>query len=429
MKPLRVGVAGLGTVGAGVLKLLEDNGTEISARCGRAITVTAVSARDRGRDRGVDLTPYEWHDDAVALATAPDVDVVVELIGGSEGVAKDLAEAAIAGGKSFVTANKALIARHGTALARAAEEAGSTLRFEAAVAGGVPIISALQDGLAANRRDYVFGIFNGTCNYILTEMESSGRDFDEVLREAQEKGYAEADPSFDVDGVDTAHKLAILTALALGAEVDFEAIHVEGIRDISAIDIQYAAELGYRIKLLGIGRLTEHGLEQTVHPAMVPLKEAIAHVGGVVNAVVVEGSHVGRMMMEGEGAGEGPTASAVVADIISIARGVQGYSFGIPAKDLRRIEAAPIERHQGAYYFRLVVIDQPGVVADIAAILRDENVSLASLIQRGRAPGEPVSVVFITHVTDEASMKQALERMQALDSVIEPFRMIRIKDL
>ncbi len=426
---LKIGIAGLGTVGAGVVRLLRDEADLLAVRCGRPITVTAVSARDRSRDRGFDMAALAWHDDAVAVAGDPNVDVVVELIGGEEGIARQLADAAFAAGKPFVTANKALIARHGTALAEAAEKAGAALCFEAAVAGGVPVVRALQDGLAANRRDYVFGIFNGTCNYILTTMEATGRSFEDVLGEAQEKGFAEADPSFDVDGIDTAHKLAILAALAFGTAVDFDSVHVEGIRDIAATDIQYAAELGYRIKLLGIGRLTEHGLEQLVHPCMVPLSEPIAHVAGADNAIVLEGSPVGRTVMEGQGAGAGPTASAVVSDLMAIARGEARLAFGMPASELRRVEPVALENHRGAYYIRLVVIDRPGVVADVTAILRDHDVSLASFIQRGRAPGEAVTLVFVTHQTDEAAMKGALGAIEKLDTVTEAPKMVRIKDL
>jgi len=305
--PLSVAVAGLGTVGGGVLKLLRDNADIVAARAGRPIAVTAVSARDRTRDRGVSLSGLRWYDDPVALAADPAVDVVVELIGGTDGPARTLVQAALAAGKPVVTANKAMLAVHGASLAAVAEEGHVPLAFEAAVAGGIPVIKALREGLAGNRITRIAGILNGTCNYILTQMRERGREFAEVLADAQKLGYAEADPSFDIDGVDAAHKLAILAALAFGRPVAFEAVHVEGIRSVSALDIAFASELGYRIKLLGIARQTDGGIEARVHPCMVPQSAPIARVDGVFNAVVAEGDFVGRVMLEGRGAGAGPT--------------------------------------------------------------------------------------------------------------------------
>ena len=427
--PLRVGIAGLGTVGAGTVRLLGDRRELLALRCGRPIVVTAVSARDRNRDRGIDLAGYRWCDEPLALADDPEVDVVVELIGGADGVAKRLIEAAIAAGKHVVTANKALLAHRGTALARAAERAGVAIGFEAAVAGGIPIVKTLREGLAANRIQRVYGILNGTCNYILTAMRQTGREFAEVLAEAQALGYAEADPGIDVDGIDTAHKLALLTSLAFGCEVDFPGVHVEGIRHVSATDIAFAEELGYRIKLLGIARPTEHGIEQRVHACMVPIGTPIAHVEGVFNAVVTEGDFVGQSVAEGRGAGAGPTASAVVADLIDIARGRSVPTFAVPADALRPLVRSPMERHRGPYYVRLMVLDRPGVIADVAAALRDELVSMEAMIQRARAPGEAVPVVLTTHDTEEAAMRRALARIAALDSVREPPRMIRIEAL
>ena len=321
MRPLAVAIAGLGTVGAGVAKLLRDNAELIAARAGRPIAVTAVSSRDRTRDRGVPVAGLRWYEDAVAIAADPAVDVVVETIGGSEGPARALVEAAIAAGKPVVTANKALLAVHGATLAQRAEARGVALAFEAAVAGGIPAIKALREGLAANQISRVAGILNGTCNYILTTMRERGLQFAEVLADAQRLGYAEADPAFDIDGVDAAHKLAILAALAFGRPVDLAAVHIEGIREVSALDIQLAEELGYRIKLLGIAKREEGGISTRVHPCMVPKAAAIARVEGVFNAVVAEGDFVGRVMLEGRGAGAGPTASAVVADLIDLARG------------------------------------------------------------------------------------------------------------
>ena len=426
---LRIGIAGLGTVGAGTLRLLQEHRDVLAQRCGRSITVGAVSARERKRDRGVDVAKLRWCDDALALAGDPEIDVVVELIGGSDGIAKRLIEAAIANRKHVVTANKALLAHHGTALARAAEAAGVTLAYEAAVAGGIPIIKALREGLAANRVERIYGILNGTCNYILTTMRRTGREFADVLAEAQKLGYAEADPSFDVDGIDAAHKLAILTSVAFGCEINFAGVHVEGIRNVSAMDIAYAEELGFRIKLLGSARPTEHGIEQRVHACMVPVGTPIAHVEGVFNAVVTEGDFVGQNVAEGRGAGAGPTASAVVADLIDIARGRTLPTFSVPAAQLKRLPPSPMERHRGAYYVRLMVVDRPGVIADVTAALRDEQVSLESMLQRGRAPDEAVPVVLTTHETEEASMRRALDRIASLNTVVEPPHMIRIETL
>ena len=425
--PLHIAVAGLGTVGAGTLKLLQTHGEMLRQRCGRPIVVSAVSARDKGRDRGVDLDGMEWHDDAAAMAAQSGAEVVVELIGGADGVAKAVCEAAIASGKHVVTANKALLAHHGTALALAAEAKGVSLGFEAAVAGGVPIIKALREGLAANGLSRIYGILNGTCNYILTTMRETGAKFEAVLADAQELGYAEADPSFDIDGIDAAHKLAILTSVAFGCEVNFPAVHIEGIRDISSLDIQFAGELGYKIKLLGIARLTGSGVEQRVHPCLVPLAAPIAHVEGVFNAVVAEGDFVDTTVYQGRGAGAGPTASAVVADLVDIARGHRVPTFAVPATALAKIPAQPMERHRGAYYIRLMVVDKPGVIADVTAAFRDEEISLESMLQRGRAPGEAVPVILITHDTEESAMSRALEKIAILEAIADPPRMIRIE--
>ena len=425
--PLRIGIAGLGTVGIGTLEVLSAHAEMFASRVSRPLTVTAVAARDWVRDRGVDLRGYECFDNAVDMAYSDDVDVVVELIGGSDGIAKDLTEAALANGKHVVTANKALIAIHGTALAMAAEEAGVTLAYEAAVAGGIPIIKTLREGLVANRIDRLYGILNGTCNYILTEMEQSGRDFLDVLDEAQALGYAEADPSFDIDGIDAAHKLAILASVAFGTAVDFDGIHVEGIRHISPIDIEFACELGYGIKLLGVATRTADGYEQRVHPCMVPASAPINHVSGVFNGIAVDGNFVDTTIYEGRGAGAGPTASAVVADILDIACGNPVPVFGIPARNLKPAQTVHMGRHRGAYYVRLTVVDKPGVFADIAAILRDHEVSMESVLQRGRAPGEPVSVVMTLHESLEADVVNTLDAMASLDAVIEAPCMIRIE--
>ena len=426
---LRIGVAGLGTVGTATLELLEAQSDLIAQRCGRPILVSAVSARDRRKDRGLDLSAVRWFDDPLALAADPEVDVVLELIGGSDGIAKALCETALDAGKPVITANKALLAHHGTELARRAEAGGAVLAYEAAVAGGIPAIKGLREGLAANRVTRIYGILNGTCNYILSTMRDSGREFSEVLAEAQKLGYAEADPAFDVDGVDTAHKLAILTALAFGCEVDFEGVHVEGIREVSALDIDYAEELGYRIKLLGLAREINGGIEQRVHPCMVRQAAPIASVEGVFNAVVADGNFVDSIMMEGRGAGGHPTASAVVADLIDIARGIRLPAFAVPASALRQLPSLQMKHHVGCYYVRLMVLDKPGVIADVTAALRDEEISMEGMLQRGRAPGEAVPVVLTTHETEEARMVRALKGIAANEAVLEPPRMIRIEAL
>ena len=429
MKQLRIAIAGLGTVGAGTLAVLHKNAELLAQRSGCTLQVVAVSARDRKRDRGVPLASAAWYDDAVAMAGASDADVVVELIGGSDGVAKAVIETAIGRRKHVVTANKALLAVHGAELALKAEAAGVSLNYEAAVAGGIPIVKALRESLAANRIERVYGILNGTCNYILTDMRRSGREFAAALADAQRLGYAEADPSFDVDGVDAAHKLSILASLAFGTKVNFAGVHMEGIRHVSPLDIAYAEELGYRIKLIGSARLTDYGLEQRVHPCMVSLQTPLAHVEGVLNAVVAKGDFVETTEYEGRGAGAGPTASAVVADLIDIALGRRSPTFGVPATELKNIQTAPIGRHFGAYYVRLMVVDRPGVIADVAAALRDQQVSMEAMIQRGRAPDETVPVVLTTHETEEAAMRRALAQIGSLDTVREPPRMIRIEPL
>ena len=423
-----VAVAGLGTVGAETVRLLGGSGPLLAGRGGRRLEVVAVSARDRGRDRGLDLSGAAWADDARDLAVRDDVDVVVEAIGGSEGVARELVEAALARGKSVVTANKALLAHHGTALARAAEASGATLAYEAAVAGGIPIVKTLREGLAANEVARVYGILNGTCNYILTAMRESGRAFDDVLAEAQALGYAEADPAFDIDGIDAAHKLAILSAITFGAEVDFASVHVEGIRHVSPVDLEFADELGYRIKLLGVAeRLADGAAQQRVRPCMVPAAAPIARVDGVFNAVAAEGDAVGATLSQGRGAGAGPTASAVVADLVDIAAGRTAPVFGVPAAGLRPSRPAGVDALSGSYYLRLMVIDRPGVLADLTAVFRDERVSVEAMIQRGRAPDESVPVVLTTHETGEAAIRRSAARIADLDSVVEEPRILPIE--
>ncbi|WP_439612611.1 homoserine dehydrogenase [Reyranella sp.] len=425
--PLRIGIAGLGTVGAGVVKLLAEHGRLLSVRGGRPLKIVAVSARSKARKRDIDLSGMRWEKDPMALAAAPDIDVVVELIGGSGGVARRLVQKALASGKHVVTANKALLALHGTELAALAEKKQRSLAFEAAVAGGIPIIKALREGLVGNRVKRLYGILNGTCNYILTTMRETGRDFDVVLAEAQAAGYAEADPTFDVDGIDAAHKLAVLTGAAFGARVDFAGVHVEGIRRVTSMDIEFAQELGYRIKLLGLARETRHGIEQRVHPCMVPLDTPIAHIEGVFNAVVVEGDFVGTTMFQGRGAGQGPTASAVVADLVDVARGRHMPAFVVPAEKLATKKASPMDRHVGAYYMRLMVQDRPGVIAAVSGALAKERISLESMLQRGRSESGEVPVVLTTHETEEAAMRRALARIAKLGAVAEEPCVIRIE--
>jgi homoserine dehydrogenase len=426
--PLCVGIAGLGTVGAGTVRLLQSHSDLIRARGGRQIRIAAVSARDRGKDRGIDVSAARWYDDPLGMAEDPELDVVVELVGGADGIALELTRAVIAAGKDVVTANKAMMAEHGVALARVAEQAGVTLAYEASVAGGIPVIKLIREGLSANGVTRVYGILNGTSNYILSTMRETGREFEDVLAEAQALGYAEADPSFDIDGVDAAHKLAILTSLAFGCEIDFGAVFVEGIRNVSAMDIRYASELGYKIKLLGIARHTDQGVEQRVHPCMVPEQSPIGSVEGVYNGVVAEGDFAGTLMAEGRGAGAGPTASAVVADLIDIARGNRPLAFAVPASALRPSRPLAMDAHRGPYYIRLTVLDLPGVIADVTAIFRDFEISIESIVQRGRAPGETVSVVMIIHDTTESAMISALDRIARLDTVTERPQMIRIED-
>ena len=428
-EPIKLAVAGLGTVGLGLIELLGKQTDLLAERSGRRIKIVAVSARDRFKDRGVDLSRFEWFDDPVDMARNAAVDVFVELIGGSEGSAKDACEAAIAAGRHVVTANKALIAEHGTDIAIAAEKSGVVLAYEAAVAGGIPIIKALREGLAGNRIMRLQGILNGTCNYILTTMRETGRSFDDVLSEAQELGYAEADPSFDIDGVDAAHKLAILTSVAFGTEIDFASVHIEGIRHIAAEDIEYAGEFGYKIKLLGICERTVHGIQQRVHPAMVPQEAPIGGVEGVFNAVVTEGDFVGTTVLEGRGAGAGPTASAVVSDIVDIATGRLVHAFGVPTASLVPSEAALLDDHSGSYYVRLMVDDQPGVFAEIAAELAKHKISIEGVIQRSRSETEAVPVVMTTHETSEAAIQKVLSAFEALDAVREKPHVIRIESI
>ena len=426
---LRIAIAGLGTVGTSVVAILEQQREMLRARTGRNIIITAVSARDQNKERSISIAPYRFEADPLALATAADVDVVVELMGGAEGAARKLVEAALANGKHVATANKALIATHGAALAGSAEKNNVSLTFEAAVAGGIPILKLLREGLAGNAFSRVIGILNGTCNYILTHMWEQKREIQDVLAEAQRLGYAEADPSFDVDGVDAAHKLSILTALAYGTAPDLKNLTIEGIRSITLRDMEFADELGYVVRLLGITSQSDGGILQRVHPCLVAKGSSLASVRGVFNAVQVEGDASGSIFIQGRGAGGNPTASAVVADIADIARGNKNYAFGSSANALAALAPAPMASLECAYYVRLGVIDKPGVLADITAIFRDSSISLKSFIQHGQSAGEKVYLVIETHNIKEADMRQALAKMANQPSVLDPPFSIRIESL
>ncbi len=438
-KQLRLGIAGLGTVGASLVTLLQDKAEALAARGGRDLVIAAVSARDQTKDRGLDLSGSAWFTDPVELAKSPNVDVFVELIGGANGPAEESVRAALAAGKHVVTANKALLAKHGVALARLAEEKNVSLNYEAAVAGGIPIVKTMRESLAGNDINRVYGILNGTCNYILTRMEREGLSFAECLADAQRLGYAEADPTFDIEGFDAAHKLAILTSLAFGSEIDADAMYVEGITSITTADIEAADELGYRIKLLGVAQRTDSGVEQRVHPTMVPKSSAIAQIEGVLNAVAVEGDIVGEVVLVGPGAGGNATASSVVGDIVDIARGDQIATLGRPAGKLTPYQQAKMRLHEGGYYIRLSVHDRPGAFASIAAIMAEEDISLESIVQRRRAvrdaapgaiaPAEPQPVIMITYETNETAVKKALKAIAERNVISDAPQMIRIEKL
>lgn len=424
-EPLKVALAGLGTVGAGVIRLVEANAALIARRAGRPIAITVISARDRSKKRPVDLTPYTWEDDMVILGERPDVDVVVELVGGADGPALSCARATIEAGKALVTANKAMIAHHGLELAAKAEAAKVALKFEAAVGGGIPVIKGLREGVAANEIERVYGILNGTCNYILSTMEDTGRDFADVLAEAQAKGYAESDPAFDIEGIDAAHKLSILAAIAFGSKIDFPGVETSGITRLRAADIAQADALGYVIRLIGMAETQGDKLFQRVQPHLVPFDHPLAHVDGATNAVVAEGNFSGRLLFQGAGAGDGPTASAVVADLIDIARstvggGEIGVPFSVPVAELEAMAPADSGPRLGRAYIRFTVADRPGVLAEITAAMRDAGVSIESLIQKGRAgDAEAVMVAMVTHEGPESAVAEAVRLLDGSESLTE----------
>jgi homoserine dehydrogenase len=437
---LRLGIAGLGTVGAGLVGLIEQQSARLSLTLGRTVRVTAVSAQSRAKNRGISLDDKIWFDDPVQLAVSPEIDVFVELIGGAEGVARAAVEAALGARKHVVTANKALLAMHGVALARLAEKSRVALNFEASVAGGIPVIKTIRESLVSNDIRRVYGILNGTCNFILTKMENEGRAFGDVLKEAQDLGYAEADPTFDIGGFDTAHKLTILTSLAFGTEVALDEIHVEGIDTISAADIEAADSMGFRIKLLGVAMRTDSGIEARVNPAMVPKHATIAGVSGVTNAVAIECSHAGNLLLVGPGAGGKATASSVMSDIYDIARGLILPPFVTPASKLKPHKRAKLGQHQGAYYVRLTAHDRPGVMAAITKRMAEQDVSLESIVQRRPVQaqsgidarpelGSLTPVVLITHETTESAIRKALDGIEKDGKVAGRPQMIRIEKL
>ncbi|CDN53814.1 Homoserine dehydrogenase [Neorhizobium galegae bv. officinalis bv. officinalis str. HAMBI 1141] len=431
---LKVGIAGLGTVGASLVRIIQTRANELATTCGRAIEITAVTARDRSRDRGIDISGIAWFDTPEKMANEADIDVFVELMGGASGAAADSVRAALTRGLHVVTANKALLAASGVELAKIAEEKSVLLNFEAAVAGGIPVIKALRESLTGNTVSRVYGIMNGTCNYILTRMEKEGLSFADCLKEAQRLGYAEADPAFDIEGNDTAHKLAILTTLAFGTQIAADEIYLEGISNISIEDIHAAADLGYRIKLLGVAQLTDSGIEQRVHPTMVPHDSVIAQVDGVTNAVAIESDILGELLMVGPGAGGNATASAVLGDIADIAKSSPGAQrvpvLGTPAASLAPYKRARMQSHEGGYFIRLTVADRTGVFASIAARMAENGISLESIMQRSKpdaATDTPKTIILVTHATTEDSVRKAVDAIKAESYLVGEPQVIRIE--
>ena len=408
-KPLRLGIAGLGTVGVGVIKIIQNKLSLLEARTGKQILISAVTAKSKTKDRGIDLSPYQWERDSASLANREDIDVFIELIGGHEGAAKEAVEIAISKGKNVVTANKALLAHHGHELALKAEENGSILRFEAAVAGGIPVIKSLTEGLAGNSINRIMGVMNGTCNYILTRMESSGLSYEEVFSEANELGYLEADPNLDIGGIDAAHKLSILSSIAFGTEINFNGVELDGIDKITINDIHQAADMGFRIKLLGVSQMTSSGLEQRMSPCLVPTGSPLGQLEGGTNMIVMEGDQVGQIVLRGAGAGEGPTASAVVSDITDIARGISLATFGQPAKTLKKASSSKSQT-PAPYYLRMLLHDEPGALAKITKILSQFNVSIDRMRQYGHED-ENAPVLIVTHEIKHEDLMTAIQEL------------------
>jgi homoserine dehydrogenase len=425
--PLRLGLAGLGTVGIGVVKIVQEHAALIEARTGRPVVITAVSARDRAKNRDADLSGYAWETDPVALARRDDVDVFVEVMGGHEGPARDATEAAIACGKDVVTANKALLAHHGQALALAAEAAGRVIRFEAAVAGGIPVIKALTEGLAGNKMRRVMGVMNGSCNYILTRMQNEGLSYEAVFDAAQQLGYLEADPNLDVGGIDAGHKLSLLAAIAFGTKVSFDAVELEGIGNVSIDDIRLAEDMGYRIKLLGVAQMTGRGLEQRMTPCLVPSSSPLGQLQGGTNMVVLEGDSVGQIVLRGPGAGMGPTASAVMADVVDIARGIRMPTFGQPAATLADVTAAKTAT-PSPWYLRMTLQDKPGALAKIATCLGEAGVSIDQMRQNGHE-GTQAPVLIVTHKASRSDLDHAIGRFAATGVLVGQPVVIRIEEV
>ncbi|MFC3058176.1 homoserine dehydrogenase [Paenirhodobacter populi] len=427
VSPLRLGIAGLGTVGIGTVRIVQEHAALIAARTGRAVTISAVCARDPRKNRDADLSGYAWESDAVALALRDDVDVFVELMGGHEGAAKAATEAALKAGKDVVTANKALLAHHGQALAELAEGAGRVIRFEAAVAGGIPVIKTLTEGLAGNAIRRVMGVMNGTCNYILTRMESAGLPYETVFEEARQLGYLEADPTLDVGGIDAGHKLAILAAIAFGTKVSFAGVTLEGIEKISIDDIRRADDMGYKIKLLGVAQMTGRGLEQRMMPCLVPAASPLGQLQGGTNMVVLEGDAVGQIVLRGPGAGAGPTASAVMADVIDLARGVRLPVFGQPATTLAEPEVA-VTSTPAPYYLRLELLDKPGALAKVATILGEAGVSISRLRQYGHSD-QTAPVLIVTHKTTRDAIDHAIGNLPSTGVLAGDIVALRIEEV
>ena len=405
-EPLRLGIAGLGTVGVGIVRIVQKHAELLTTRAGRPVVISAVSARSKSKDRGVDLSAYAWEDDPVALAARPDIDVFVEVMGGSEGPAKDATEAAIKAGKDVVSANKALLATHGQMLAELAEDAGRAIRFEAAVAGGIPVVKSLTEGLAGNEITRVMGVMNGSCNYILTRMEDAGLSYEAVFDEANELGYLEADPELDVGGIDAGHKLALLSSIAFGTQVDFDAVELEGIGSVTIEDIRQAADMGFKIKLLGVAQITGRGLEQRMSPCLVPETSPLGQLQGGTNMIVLEGDAVEQVVLRGPGAGEGPTASAVMGDVMDIARGLRMTTFGQPANTLRK--ARPARAAVAApYYLRMQLLDKPGALAKVAHVMGDAGISIDRMRQYGH-DDTAAPVLIVTHKTTRTALEEAL---------------------